>query len=58
MRILIDDILRVRDSASGVPQLAAPQVAAFLQFLEGRADGVHTLLTDGGKSSGGINKSF
>ena len=54
MRGFVDGVLGVGDAPAAVPELAADKVAVRFQFLERRADGVHALLTDGGKPAGGV----
>ena len=54
MRRFIDGVLGVGDPAFTVTNLAADKVASGLQLFQRRADGVHSLLADGGKPAGGV----
>ena len=54
MRRFIDGVLGVGDPAFTVTNLAADKVASDLQLFQRRADGVHALLADFRKPSGGV----
>ena len=51
---LVDGVLGIADTAIIPTELAAGDVPRDFQLFEGSADGVHTLLTDGGQSSRGV----
>ena len=58
MRVLIDDILRIRDAPAFITQTVASEIPGVLQFAQGSADAVHTFLADGGQSARRVVPAF
>ena len=52
--LLVNNILRICDPPVGPAKLAADDVTRLFQFLDGVADGLHSLLADGGEAPGAV----